>query len=642
MEGFSAPYKVMFQSIDFFSILRIIPFGMTKLLTFERNAMKKMSRILALLPILISLFAVSLWAHGDPSGSIQESDIIRHIKVLASDSLEGRRTGEPGCAKAANYIESQFKKIGLLPGGVNGTYRQSFEVVAASELGANNGLKVDGKALEIKKQWMPLSYTKAGEAKGKLVFAGFGITALDFGYDDYAGLEVKDKIVVVLKYGPEGDDPRNRYNRYFPIRSKAMNAREHGAAAILIAASNDTFPDDPVSRLRHDWAPGDAGILVAGLDLGTANLMLEKGGKGNLNAIAIGIAHSTKPNSFEIPTEVEVACTVTKRMTKTDNILGYFEGGSREAGAEIVVVGAHYDHLGRGGPESLAPKAEGSIHHGADDNASGTAGLLELAEAFAQRKNFLRRSILFIAFSGEEEGVLGSNFYVKNPTLPFEKVVAMINMDMIGRMKDSLVVVQGAGTSPIWKELVSKANEKVGLQVRFNEDGYGPSDHSSFYSKDKPVLFFFSGVHTDYHKPTDTWEKINALGEERILKLAFNSIDAIQNLDTPPAFARTQRDSSAMMSGGDGGGLRAYLGSIPDYAEEVTGVKLSGVREGSPAEKAGIKGGDVIVRFAGKEIKNVYDYTYVLGACKPGQVVEIGIMREGKLLTLTATLDWRK
>ncbi len=599
----------------------------------------KISR-LVLFGFVFAIFAVSVWAHNDPLTTIQGNDILRHIQVLASDSLEGRRTGELGCAKAANYLETQFKKIGLLPAGVNGTYRQPFEVVAASELGEKNFVKISGQELKIQNQWMPLSYTKAGEAEGKLVFAGFGISASDFGYDDYAGLDVKDKIVMVLKYGPEGDDPQNRYNHFFPIRYKAMNAREHGAAAILVVASEDTFPNDPVSRLKHDWAPGDAGIIVAGLDLATANSILEKAGKETLEKIAIGVAHTSKPNSFELPATVEMAASVKKRMTKTDNIIGYLPGTDRQVGNETVVVGAHYDHLGRGGPESLAPKEEGEIHHGADDNASGSAGVLELAAAFASRKESLKRSILFISFSGEEEGTLGSNYYVKNPTMAWDKTIAMVNMDMIGRMKDSTVVVQGAGTSLIWKDLVTEANKGVGLAVKFNDDGYGPSDHSSFYSKDKPVLFFFSGVHTDYHKPSDTWDKINAPGEERILKLTYKTVDGIQNLDTAPEFVRTKADSSSM-SGGERD-IRAYLGTIPDYAEEVVGVKLSGVREGSPAEKAGIKGGDIIVKFSGKEIRNIYDYTYALEAHKPGETVEIGLLREGKPVTVTATLDRRR
>lgn len=590
------------------------------------------------------------WAHKDPIATIREDDVIRHIQVLASDSLEGRRSGEPGCAKAAAYIESEFKRFGLLPGGVNGTFRQPFDVVAASELGDKNYLKIDGVELSIREKWMPLSYTQTGEAEGQLVFAGFGITAPDFDYDDYAGLDVKGKIVLLMKYGPEGEDPQNRYNRFFAIRYKAMNAREHGALGVLVAASEDTFSYDAVSRLRHDWAPGDAGILVAGVDLAAANSIVEKGGRGTLDKIAIGIAHSSKPNSFELSVEVKFATSVKKRLTKTDNVIGLLPGDDPKVGSEVVVIGAHYDHLGRGGPESLSPKEKGEVHHGADDNASGTAGLLELAEAFAYDKfqkiaiallgPVLKRSVLFIAFSGEEEGTLGSSFFVKNPTVPFEKITTMVNMDMIGRMKDSTIIVQGAGTSPIWKELVSGVNKEIGLKVKFTDDGYGPSDHSPFYAKEKPVLFFFSGSHSDYHKPSDTWDKINASGEEQILMLAYRTIDEIQYLDTPPAYVRTKGDSVRM--GGGSGELRAYLGTIPDYSEELVGVKLSGVREGSPAEKAGIKGGDVIVRFGGKEIRNIYDYTYALGAYKPGDKVEIGLLREGKPLTVSVLLDRRR
>jgi hypothetical protein len=609
---------------------------------------KHLTRIFRL--ALVFLFATStpLWAHKDPIFTINRDDIVRHIQVLAADSLEGRRSGEPGCAKAANYIESEFKRFGLLPGGVNGTFRQPFDVVAASELGEKNYLKVDGRELPIREKWMPLSYTQTGEAKGKLIFAGFGITAADFGYDDYAGLDVKGKIVLVMKFGPEGEDPQNRYNRFFALRYKAMNAREHGALGVLVVATEDTFKYDAVSRLRHDWAPGDAGILVAGIDLAAANSIIEKGGKGALDKIAIGIAHSSKPNSFELPVEAEFATSVKKRLTKTDNVIGLLPGEDPKVGSEVVVIGAHYDHLGKGGPESLSPKEEGEIHHGADDNASGVAGLLELAEAFAYDKfqitaipfPVFERSVLFIAFSGEEEGTLGSSYFVKNPTVPFEKITAMVNMDMIGRMKDSTVIVQGAGTSPIWKELVAKLNEEIGLRVKFTDDGYGPSDHSPFYAKEKPVLFFFSGTHADYHKPSDTWDKINADGEKLVLQLAYRTVDRIQGLDAPPAYVRTKGDSTRM--GGGSGELRAYLGTIPDYSEELVGVKLSGVREGSPAEKAGIKGGDVIVRFGPKEIRNIYDYTYALGAHKPGETVEISLLREGKPLTVSVLLERRR
>ncbi len=601
---------------------------------------KRLVRTFRLIFVFLFVTSALLWGHSDPLSTINEEDIIRHVQVLASDSLEGRRSGEPGSAKAAAYIESEFKRIGLLPGGVNGAYRQPFDVVAASELGEKNYLKVDGQALPIREKWMPLSYTQTGDVKGKLVLAGFGITAPDFGYDDYAGLDVKGKIVLVMKYGPEGEDRQNRYNRFFPLRYKAMNARERGALGVIVAASGDTFSYDAVSRLRHDWAPGDAGILVAGIDLTAANSIVEKAGKGGLEKIAIGIAHSSKPNSFEPPVEVEFATAVKKRLTKTDNVIGLLPGNDLKVGNEVVVIGAHYDHLGRGGPESLSPKVEGEVHHGADDNASGSAGLLELAEAFASQKNFLKRSVLFIAFSGEEEGTLGSSFFVKNPTVPFEKITAMVNMDMIGRMKDSTIIVQGAGTSPIWKELVSGVNKEIGLKVKFTDDGYGPSDHSPFYAKEKPVLFFFSGTHADYHKPSDTWDKINASGEEQILKLAYRTIDEIQGLDTAPTYVRTKGDSTRM--GGGSGELRAYLGTIPDYSEELVGVKLSGVREGSPAEKAGIKGGDVIVRFGAKEIRNIYDYTYALGAHKPGETVEIGLFREGKPLTLSVILERRR
>ncbi|MBM3457811.1 MAG: M28 family peptidase, partial [Armatimonadetes bacterium] len=317
----------------------------------------------------------------------------------------------------------------------------------------------------------------------------------------------------------------------------------------------------------------------------------------------------------------------------TRNVIGLLEGSDPVLKQEYVVVGAHYDHLGLGGAHSLSSDERPAIHHGADDNASGTAGVLELANHFASRRGELRRSLLFMAFSGEEMGLLGSAHWTKNPTVPLERVAAMVNLDMIGRMKGDTVQVLGAGSSPAWKELLEEANRPHRLQLKAGGGGsFGGSDHQSFYARQIPVLFFFTGIHPDYHLPSDTWEKVNADGQSRLLQLVRDATLRIVRLDTRPAFTRTQEEQQAPSPG-----FRVFLGTIPDYAEEGVGVVLQGVREGSPAAKAGIQAGDTLVELAGKSIRNVQEYTTILGTLKANVEVGVVVLRKGQRLALKIT-----
>jgi hypothetical protein len=295
--------------------------------------------------------------------------------------------------------------------------------------------------------------------------------------------------------------------------------------------------------------------------------------------------------------------------------------------------------MGGEGSGSLRPDTV-AIHHGADDNASGTAGLMEVAQYLAAHRGRLKRSVVFTSFSGEELGVIGSEFYVQHPSLPLDRTVAMLNMDMIGRLKDSLLVVEGMGTSPSFEQLVRSENSDS-LQLRLKPDGYGPSDHASFYGKDLPVMFFFTNLHSDYHRPSDTWEKINYAGEEKVVKLVDRVAEELLNAPERPKFTKVLAASS-MGTGGDRQGVRVSLGVVPDYAEEVAGMKISGTRAGSAAEKAGLKGGDILISFGGKSVKNIYDFTYLLGEYKPGDVVKIIVKRGTEEVTLSATLEARK
>jgi hypothetical protein len=330
------------------------------------------------------------------------------------------------------------------------------------------------------------------------------------------------------------------------------------------------------------------------------------------------------------------------------NVVGWI-APSQDAAAgerrEYVVVGAHYDHLGHGeGHSSMAHAGEeGKIHHGADDNASGTAVVMELAASLAAQRaahpEKFRRGIIFCLWSGEEIGIVGSGAFCEKPPVPLKDMVAYINFDMVGRLRENKLTLQGVGSSTVWKRLIEKRNVVAGFNLALQDDPYLPTDVTSFYPRGVPVLNFFTGAHEDYHRPTDTADKLNYDGVERIAKFAQQLILDIAGPSDRPPLARVEKSDKG---GGSRETLRAYLGTIPDYSTETRGVKFSGVQAGSPAEKGGVQGGDVLVKFAGQNIVNIYDYTYALDAVKIGQAVKIVVKRGGRQVELTVTPQARK
>jgi hypothetical protein len=362
----------------------------------------------------------------------------------------------------------------------------------------------------------------------------------------------------------------------------------------------------------------------------------------NLRALQDSIKASRKPVRISLSgTAARIQTDVRKVKARTANVAGLLKGNDTLLNSQVVILGAHFDHLGYGGrgSGSLVPDTI-AVHPGADDNASGTSGLLELMEAFSAKRKELKRSILFLFFSGEELGTLGSGYYVNHPLVPLERSVAMVNMDMVGRLENGRLTVYGTGTSPVWAPLLSRFNKDSSFTIKTIPDGFGPSDHSQFYGKDMPVLFFFTGTHNDYHKPSDTWEKINYAGEERVVRYVKKIVDAVDVMPERPAFARSQAPAPA--SSGDARSFSVTLGIIPDYAEGTEGMKIGGIRPNGPAEKAGLKAGDVITKMAGKKVLNIYDYMGLLGELKAGDVVEIEALRGGAIVTLKATMEKRK
>jgi hypothetical protein len=684
-------------------------------------------------PALLCLLLVASSAHARqapaaPQGApvVDLARLREHVAHLASDRLEGRKTGTRGAEEAARYVAEEFRRLGLAPGDAGSTasgsgssraggnyqsYLQTFPYVAGVELGGGNQLTATRRVtastqgaplaidFRIGEDWMPLGFSSNARAAGPLVFVGYGITAAEQGHDDYreAGTAA-GKVALAFSGTPDGDNPHGRFTRAGEVRFKAAAARAAGAVALVLVAAEDEFKNDRLSRLRFDNSGGEAGLPVAVVSrqaaarlLGLAGPQqlaeLEKGmrasggagGASGQPATEAGDRQATSARRDEMARGVVlvVRTDVTRRSVPAANVVGVLEGSDAKLKHEYILVGAHYDHLGRGGAGSLAPR-EGDIHHGADDNASGTAALLELARLFAAERAKLRRGVVFVAFGGEEEGLLGSNYYVNHPAVPLERTVAMLNLDMVGRLRDGALNVGGVGTAAEWRATLEMVNagwrvdlkagrsEEAGgqgvdagrpgegshrvivtgangetvatavagprFQMRLNEDGLGPSDHASFYLKRVPVLFFFTGSHEDYHKPTDTADRVNYEGLASISSFVRDLIGEIQGRDERPTFTVAKVETNSRSTG-----FRVYLGTIPAYGDSADGLKLDGVREGSPAEQAGLRAGDLVVRLAGRDIRNVYDYTQALSGMKAGEEYEVEFVREGARRTVKLT-----
>ena len=554
--------------------------------------------------LLTTLLLASLAVVAQEASRLQQD-----VSYLASDALDGRRTGTAGANDAARYIAGEFERAGLHP-GINAAgaekrrqmmarYLQSFPYVGHVELGKNNVLA----NLRVGEDWMPLGISPNQTLHlTAVVNAGYGITANELNYNDYKGTYSKTQVAVIRTGTPDGDNPHGRFTTAGQLRFKVAAAQSAGVGALLITSDEDDLKNDPLASLSYDNA-GLAGIPVAVISKQAAEKL----------ANAKDVTLTTDVVRAEVPAY---------------NVIGVLEGSDPILKKENIIIGAHYDHLGRGGEGSLASKP-GEIHHGADDNASGTAGLIELARLFSVQRSTLKRTLIFIAFGGEEEGLLGSNYYVNHPLAPLTNTVGMINMDMIGRMKDRKLIIGGVGTAKEWRGMIEPEKS---FALTLNEDGVGPSDHSSFYLKQVPVLFFWTGTHNDYHKPSDTWDKINYTDEAKILGFVARIVRDIDGADKRLTYTTAKSDPTQRASS-----FRVYLGTIPNYADSNEGMLLDGVREDSPAAKAGLKAGDRIVKIGNRDVKNVYDYTYALGEMKAGQEYVFELVRGSERLTLRVT-----
>jgi aminopeptidase YwaD len=560
--------------------------------------------------------------------------------------MEGRAAGTAGADRAAAYLVAEFRRLGLRPAGDGGTFLQRFEVLTGVRLAPGGAIDVTTpggppRAFAAGADFLPFTFSMDGDAAGDAVFAGYGITAPPLGYDDYAGLDARGKAVLVMTGEPRETDPQGPFRpaehfHYTELRHKVLNAREHGAAAVIVvdnpgrgdrlAALRGTTPSWGIVAVSAHRAVAEALLAPAGLDLARLQADIDRAGA---------------PASRALPgVRARVRSALLRDRGATANVVGILPGTDAALAAEAVVVGAHYDHLGRGSPFSLAPERGDAIHPGADDNASGTAALLGLADAFT-RAGGTRRSLVLIAFSGEELGLLGSTHYVGQPAVPLDRTVAMVNLDSVGRLRDGRLHVMGVDTGQGLRALVEQAGQGLPATLALRGDGVGPSDHTAFLNRERPVVFFFTGPHGDYHRPSDTWDKIDADGLRTVTTMAYRVVRALADQDDRPAFVRV--GGGAPRAGTGPTGYGPYFGAIPDFGDSPQpGVRLGGVRPGSPADRAGLQAGDVIVRFAGVTVRTLDDFVFALRGRRAGDAVEVGYVRDGRERAAQATLEERR
>jgi Tol biopolymer transport system component/Zn-dependent M28 family amino/carboxypeptidase len=588
---------------------------------------------------------------------ITAADLREEVGFLAAEEQQGRMTGSAGARQAADYIATRLQDAQLKPAGDNNTFFQKFEFNSGvkvlreqNELVLRGDTKSEPVRFQIEKDFAPLSFTENQTVDGEVVFAGYGLSVPGKGaegYDSYAGVDVKNKIALVLRYVPEEVDAKRRQelNRYAGLRYKAMLAREHGAKAVLFVTGPNSPNKGELVAASFDASTANSGIVAASISNNVADTLFQRAGK-DLKTLQSGLDKENPhaESGFTIANVTAHLVTAVEHIKKDDrNIIAVLPPSGPPERAEYVVVGAHYDHLGFGETGAMLRKGEeGKIHPGADDNASGTAAVLELAAALAEERKAkpeeFHRGIVFALWSGEEIGLIGSSYFVEHPTVTLSSIAAYVNFDMVGRLRENKLSLQGVGSSKAWRRLVEKRNVAAGFNLSLQEDPYLPTDGTAFYPKGIPILNFFTGSHDDYHRPTDTADKLDYDGLERITKFARALVVDLAKDGDRPDYVKVQHSEGA----GGRETLRVYLGTIPDYATEVVGVKLSGVRGGSPAEKAGLKGGDVIVEFGSQKVSNIYDYTYALDAAKIGQPVDIVVMRDGQRVKVTITPEARK
>jgi hypothetical protein len=586
-----------------------------------------MKNIIFLLLFLLFLTNV-VFPQRKPEITAQE--LKTDVYFLASDSLKGRKPGTKEGNVAAGYIRDQFKASGLKLICDNGF--QYFEIVTDVTAGDHNDLRFEDFLGTFKKDFMPVAYSSNGTIGNSVVFAGYGfdIDQDSLKWKDYEGVDVKGKWVMLFRGDPELDNNDSKFIPYTEIRGKILVAKDHGAAGVLIITPVNVDKDDKLIGLHSENNDVTAGIPVINIKREVANMLLKSSGY-KVDSLEKILNKTRKPKTILLPVMVNASAEIIQKKALTENVVGMIEGTDPVLKDEYIIIGGHYDHLGFGGPGSGSRMPDTvAVHNGADDNASGTAMVIELAGKLAAEKNRLKRSAIFIAFSGEEMGLLGSKYFTDHSPVDMKKIKAMFNFDMVGRFdkEKNSISISGTGTSLEGDSIIRMYEKQVPFTVTHSPDGYGPSDHASFYASNIPVFYFTTGAHTDYHTPFDDADKLDYEKEKEIGDFSYNIIMNIDNLPKAVTFHESGKKEGY---GRGGRRMKVTLGIMPDFAgTEKKGLRVDGVTKDGPADKGGMLKGDIIISINGMTVGNIYEYMSRLGKLKQGQTISVEVIRKGK------------
>ena len=564
----------------------------------------------------------------DPgSAEIMTYEILEHIKYLSSDKLEGRFPGSEGSKKAIKYISKNWEAQGVLPAGTK-KYEQPFSYISKVSLGNRNILRVRNSKsrYKIKKDFIPIGWSGNGNIDDKVVFVGYGFDIDDsLSWNDYINVNVKNKWVLMFLNGPDGNSTHSPYGYHKKLYNKVIAARDRGVGGILFMEREEK-ENNKLKPLVYRQSASSAGLPIIQITHAVANNIINDKDK-TVADLRSKIDQELASFSFELDRKVSARVNLKFEKETATNVIGFIEGSDPILNKEYIIIGAHYDHLGYGGhmSGSLNPDSM-QIHNGADDNASGIAGILELSHKLMTNKKLLGRSIIAICFDAEEKGLLGSKFYTQTPTKDLEQTAIMINMDMIGRLNEKPITVGGVGSAKTLSETIEVVQKNHTLKIDKNISGmdFGRSDHASFYREDIPVLFFFTGAHQDYHKPSDDWDKIDYQGEKEVLNFVYDLIVQLSTNKEKPIFTEITNENSDNQSPS----FNVTLGVIPSYSSQKIGMEIDGIsRKNGPADKAGMKKGDIIIEINTKKIRNIYDYMARLAELNSGDKIIVKIIR---------------
>lgn len=564
---------------------------------------------------------------------ITQKELYAHIDLLASDSLQGRLPGTPFDRVAAKYIKDQMELSGIKLIGRNGY--QFFDFVAKQELGTNNSLLILGQKLKLGTDYSVFPFSSSDSISTSVVFVGYGfsINTNALMWDDYLSVNVNGKWAMILRGDPDTKNSESPFITYSSDRNKAMLAKDNGAIGVIMVSGPSYDQADELVNMSEKAF--DVGIPVIQVSRGIADRILYSSGL-NISSLEKKFLNIRRPSSFAVKANVAARTDILLQKKQTQNVVGIIEGSDPLLKGQYVVIGAHYDHLGTGGKGSSSRMPDTlSVHNGADDNASGVSAILEVAQKFSGKVG--KRSIVVAVFGAEEMGLLGSRFFIENPIIPIDSIVAMINVDMVGRMgADRTLQVGGAKTSLESEGIIDKANEAFSLNITKSPEGYGPSDHASFYGKNIPVFFITTGAHIDYHTPNDKIDKINFVGLFETSKFIEAIVNELVSVPQKFTFQESGPKSSASRFGRD---LKVKLGIMPDVSGATNdGLKVLAVTENNPAFIAGIKKDDIITALNGQKVNNIHDYMFRLKDLKPGNTISVELNRNGEKLVVLVQL----